>query len=276
MSDISLKIHEREVENARAKLTEDLAALCSRRTVATFTDGLKQEALDTKDAVWEKLKARAAANPAAMLAIAAGLGWRLMKRPPIASALIGLGLFSLWRTPGVPLDKRASFLQQSAQSLKTQGEDLATAAGGMASDLASQAKETVSTKGTEAWETAKAKVQEWNEQAGAHLDDARLKAKTASDSIVDGLRRQHHDLRDEVADMTAAAKKSFGNEDTRNTMLVGIAGVAIAAALGIACQKRIYNRQTPEEPAFLATTGSCSIVHCRGALSGRQRMNLVP
>lgn len=239
MSDISLKIHEREVENARAKLTEDLAALCSRRTVATFTDGLKQEALDAKDAVWEKLKARAAANPAAMLAIAAGLGWRLMKRPPIASALIGLGLFSLWRTPGVPLDKRASFLQQSAQSLKTQGEDLATAAGGMASDLASQAKETVSTKGTEAWETAKAKVQEWNERAGVHLDDARLKAKTASDSVVDGLRRQHHDLRDEVADMTAAAKESFGDEDTRNTMLVGIAGVAIAAALGIACQKRI-------------------------------------
>ena len=88
MSDISLKVHEREVESARAKLTEDLTVLCSARTFATFTDDLKQEALDTKDAVWEKLKARAAANPAAMLAIAAGLGWRLINRPPIASALI--------------------------------------------------------------------------------------------------------------------------------------------------------------------------------------------
>ena len=66
MSDISLKVHEREVESARAKLTEDLTVLCSARTFATFTDDLKQEALDTKDAVWEKLKARAAANPAAM------------------------------------------------------------------------------------------------------------------------------------------------------------------------------------------------------------------
>jgi uncharacterized protein YdcH (DUF465 family) len=239
MSDLSLKVHEREVESAREKLTEDLAVLCSARTFAGFTDDLKQQALDTKDAVWERLKARAAANPAAMMAIAAGLGWRLMTRPPIASALIGLGLFSLWRTSGAPLDKHSSFLQQSAQSLKTQGEDLATAAGGMAADLAAQAKGTVSSKGTEAWEAAKAKVQEWNEQASARLDEARLKAKTASDSVVDGLRRQQHELRDEVADMTAAAKESLRDEDTRNTMLIGIAGVAIAAALGIACQKRI-------------------------------------
>ncbi|MGA8390424.1 MAG: hypothetical protein WBV43_10870 [Pseudolabrys sp.] len=239
MPGISLKIHEREVESARAKLTEDLAVLCSARTFATFTDDLKQEALETKDAVWEKLKARAAANPAAMLAIAAGLGWRLMNRPPIASALIGLGLFSLWRTPGAPLDKRSSFLQQSAQSLKTQGEDFATAAGGMAADLAAQAKDTVSTQGAEAWEAAKVKVQEWNESAGARLDDARSKAKTASDSVVEGLRRQQHDLRDEIAVVTAAAKGSLRDEGTRNTVLVGIAGVAIAAALGIACQKRI-------------------------------------
>jgi hypothetical protein len=239
MSDISLKTHERDVESARAKLTEDLAVLCSARTFAGLTDDVKQQALDTRDAVWERLKARAAANPAAMVAIAAGLGWRLFTRPPIASALIGLGLFSLWRTPGVPIDKRSSFLEQSAQSLKTQGEDLATAAGGMAADLASQAKGTVSAKGTEAWEAAKAKVQEWNEQAGARLNEARSKVKTASDSVVDGLRDQQHVLRDEITDLAAEAKKSLRDEDTRNTVLVGIAGVAIAAALGIACQKRI-------------------------------------
>ena len=239
MPDISLTVHERAVESARAKLTEDLAVLCSARTFATFTDDLKQEALDTRDAVWEKLKARAAANPAAMLAIAAGLGWRLMTQPPIASALVGLGLFSLWRTPGAPLDKRSSFLQQSAQSLKTQGEDFATTAGGIAGDLAAQAKDTVSAKGTEAWEAAKAKVQQWNEDAGARLDNARAKAKSASDSVVDSLRRQQHDLRDEIADMTVAARESLRDEETRNTVLVGIAGVAIAAALGIACQKRI-------------------------------------
>jgi hypothetical protein len=51
------------------------------------------------------------------------------------------------------------------------------------------------------------KVEEWNENAGARLNDARAKAKTASDSVVDGLRRQQHDLRDDIVDMTAAAKE---------------------------------------------------------------------
>jgi uncharacterized protein YdcH (DUF465 family) len=242
MSDMSLNMREREVENARSKLAADLDVLCSPRTLATVTEGLKQEALDTKDAIWEKLKARAAANPAAMLAIAAGLGWRLINRPPIASALIGLGLFSLWRTPGAPLDQRAGFLQQSAQNLKAQGEGLATAASGVAADLTSQAKDTVSAKGTEAWEAAKAKVQEWNEQAASRFDDARLTAKKASDSVVDGLRRQQHDLRDEIADVAAAAKMSLRDNDTRDTVLIGIAGVAIAAALGIACQKKLSEK----------------------------------
>ena len=61
---------------------------------------------------------------------------------------------------------------------------------------------------------------------------------------MDGLRRQQHDLRDEIADMTAAAKESLRDDDTRNTVLVGIAGVAIAAALGIACQKRMSETTT--------------------------------
>jgi uncharacterized protein YdcH (DUF465 family) len=239
MPDMSLKIYERDVENARAKLTADLDVLCSPRTVATFTKGLKHEALDTKDAIWEKLKARAAANPAAVLAIAAGFGWRLMSRPPIASALIGLGLVSLWRTPGAPLDRRTGFFQQSAQSLKAQGEGLASAASDMAANLTSQAKDTLSAKGTEAWEAAKEKVQEWNGQADSRLDDARVKTKKARDSVVEGLRRQQHHLRDEIADVAAAAKRSLRDDDSRNTVLIGIAGVAIAAALGIACQKRL-------------------------------------
>jgi hypothetical protein len=52
---------------------------------------LKQEAFETKDAPWDDVKARAAANPAAVIAIGAGLAWRLLQRSPIASALIGVG-----------------------------------------------------------------------------------------------------------------------------------------------------------------------------------------
>ena len=98
MGNISLLQREHEVERSRAKLTHDLAVLCSSKTLAAFTDGLKQEAFATRDDFWEKIKARAASNPAAVAAIGAGLAWRLFQKPPITSALVGLGLFSLWKT----------------------------------------------------------------------------------------------------------------------------------------------------------------------------------
>jgi hypothetical protein len=52
-------------------------------------------------------------------------------------------------------------------------------------------------------------------------------------------RRQQHDLRDEIADVATATKETLRDEDTRNVVLIGIAGLAVAAALGIAAQKRI-------------------------------------
>jgi len=71
------------------------------------------------------------------------------------------------------------------------------------------------------------------------LDEARAEAKSAADAALDGLRRQRHDLRDEVAEFASSTKASFRDEDTRNTLLIGLAGVAVSAAVGIACQKRI-------------------------------------
>src|SRR4029079_7410544 len=139
MENPSLRTREREVESARTKLTEDLAVLCSPGILADFGHSLKQEALESGDRLWEKLKAQAAANPAAVMAIAAGLGWRLIKRPPIASSLIGLGLFSLLRTSAKPLDPRTSFLRQGARSLKGQGEELASVIG----ETAARAKDTI-------------------------------------------------------------------------------------------------------------------------------------
>src|SRR5687767_15838427 len=99
MSEPSLNQLEREVEAARARLASDLATLRSPTTFSEFTHDLKAEALGTKDAMVEKakssvqssvqgfvdeLKAKAAANPGAVLAIGAGIAWRLFQRPPIA------------------------------------------------------------------------------------------------------------------------------------------------------------------------------------------------
>ena len=235
MESPSLRTREREVESARTKLTEDLAVLCSPRILADFGHSLKQEALVSRDRLWEKLKAQAAANPAAVMAIAAGLGWRLMKRPPIASSLIGLGLFSLLRTSAKPLDPGTSFLRQSARSLKGQGEELASAIG----ETATRAKDNISAKSAETWDSTKDKIQEWTEQAGEQLVETSSKAKNAGEAILESARRQQHDLRDEIADVATATKETLRDEDTRNVVLIGIAGLAVAAALGIAAQKRI-------------------------------------
>jgi hypothetical protein len=43
MVDASLLEYERDVEQSRARLTRDLAVLCSPETFASFTDDLKQE-----------------------------------------------------------------------------------------------------------------------------------------------------------------------------------------------------------------------------------------
>ncbi len=113
MSAAELDVLEREVEQARARFAADLAALGSPRRVGDLKEDLWTQATRTKDELVETtkdaarnatqrviddLKDRAVANPAAALAIGAGLAWRIFQRPPIASLLVGIGLVSLLRT----------------------------------------------------------------------------------------------------------------------------------------------------------------------------------
>ena len=250
MGGASLHDHEIEVEQSRAKLTQDLAVLCSGKTLSAFTEDLKKEAFDTRDALWEKIKARAASNPAAVIAIGTGLAWRLFRRPPISSALIGVGLFSLWKTtPRMAYDatgRRLDYIQHSKESLKEQaGQAFAATA-----NVADKVQEAATAKGAEVWESAKVKMQEWQEGAGRVVDDTTAKLKSSGESVLDKVRSsggdlledlhaKEHYLRDQMEDLAASAADKLRDDDTRNNLLLGIAGAAIAAALGIACQKRI-------------------------------------
>ena len=250
MGGASLYDREIEVEQSRAKLTQDLAVLCSAKTFSAFTDDLKKEAFDTRDALWEKIKARAASNPAAVIAIGTGLAWRIFQRPPISSALIGVGLFSLWKTtPRMAYDaegRRLDYIQHSKESLKEQAEQAFAAA----ANVADKAQEAATAKGTEVWESAKVKMQEWQEGAGRVVDDTTAKLKSSGENVLDKVRssgddllenihaKEHH-LRDQMEDLAGNAADKLRDDDTRNNLLLGIAGAAIAAALGIACQKRI-------------------------------------
>ena len=113
MSDADLNALERDVEQARARFADDLARLRSPSHLARFKDDAWAEARETKDELvgktkeaakdgaqrlFTELKERAAANPVAALAIGAGLAWRLVHRPPIATLLVGMGVVGLLRT----------------------------------------------------------------------------------------------------------------------------------------------------------------------------------
>ena len=113
MSAVQLIQLERDVEVARARFAEDLGRLRDPSTFSALKHDLLEEARQAKDDVVAKakeaakegaedllgqLKEKAAANPAAALAIGAGLAWRIIHKPPIASLLVGIGLVSLWRT----------------------------------------------------------------------------------------------------------------------------------------------------------------------------------
>src|SRR5205807_2610581 len=100
-----------------------------------FTGALKQEAKSGLQSVIEDVKGRAAANPAAALAIGAGLAWRLVRHPPIATALIGAGLVSLFRTPPVQASDDAGYFSHAKGRLEEQASQVVDYAGEQAAHI---------------------------------------------------------------------------------------------------------------------------------------------
>jgi hypothetical protein len=303
---------ERDVEQARSKLSHDLATLRAPETFSSFADDLKLDALETKDAIIdqaktaaqskltdfvEDLKARAAANPVAAVAIGAGIAWRLLRNPPIATALVGAGIYGLWRTnSGFQPHGRsnADYLQQGKQRLMEQAGDFAATAAASAKDVAADVGEAVSTKTTEMIQTAKAKAEEWSDAAqskaqewsGAAQNKARewsgaaqnhasewsgaaqSKAQEWSNDLGRSAGALGSALKSEAASLNAATGNAaeqvrsatsqastrtaqlvrdtmqdgrdvLADAESRDKLLLGVAGVAVVAALGIACQRRM-------------------------------------
>jgi hypothetical protein len=242
MSEAELNVLERDVEQARARFAGDLARLRSPATLSNFQDDLWAQASETKDDLVEKakeaatdgvqrlvsdLKEKAAANPAAALAIAAGLAWRLVHRPPIASLLVGIGLFSLWRTT------------------PSEGEGLVP----RAADLAGQVKETLqewSAGATENLTQIADKASAAAEEAYASARDTVSKVKThvtvAADQAAGSVQETMTHIRDQAsaagAKTSAAVRAITPNAEARDSLLLGAAALAVAAAIGIAYQRR--------------------------------------
>src|SRR4051812_8702411 len=218
MSDAELNTLERNVEQARARFADDLARLRSPSTLARFKDDAWAEARDTKDELVDKakeaakdgaqrlfteLKERAAANPVAALAIGAGLAWRLVHRPPIATLLVGMGVVGLLRT--------SARNSQPYMGLHDEDPRLLHRYGAGEPGLAARAGELA--------EVVKDKVQDWSAEAG---EAARATATQVAETTTAVAERASRALRDTAANVgdravTMAERASDGLHDAKHT-----------------------------------------------------------
>jgi hypothetical protein len=174
----------------------------------------------------DELKARVAANPSAALAIGAGIAWRFLKDPPIATALIGAGVLSLWRTGPIRVDDE-DYLRTAQERFGEQVSQAVRTVKNYAAETATAAGETVGTYARSARETVEGVTSSVVEEAAERIDRARDAAKHVPDKAIDAA--QH-------------VKSQFGrvvsDDGARDQLLLGVAGLAVVTALGIAYQRR--------------------------------------
>jgi hypothetical protein len=223
---------ESDVEAARAKLARNLALLRSPQPYRQSGAALKSEAHALSQRILDDLKARAAANPSAALAIGAGIGWRLFKHPPIATALVGVGLLSLWRTKPMPLADQG-YLATAQRRLGEQVSEAADTVKDYAVDTAVAGREKVGAYAQSALETAEDFAASATERAANTLEGAREAATHASDRVVNAVQR--------------ATSHGIADGSLRDQVLLGAAGAAVVAALGIAYQRRKTGELRPWE-----------------------------
>jgi hypothetical protein len=182
---------ERDVEEARARFEQSLTLV---RSPAAFEE-LKEDLLEVKDEVVTRardaaqetltnvvsdLKHRAAANPLAVAVIGAGLLWRFVRRPPIASVLVGLGAISLFKTSPdqTPMHQLG---KEAFQEAVEYGRDKIQTATGEAKTVAHGA----ASKASEAMSQASATARELADRGYALAEDWAAN-QTAKDNLLFG------------------------------------------------------------------------------------------
>jgi gas vesicle protein len=227
MSAAELNALEREVELTRARFASDLARLRSPHTFAEFKDDLWAHARETKDGVLAEVKARAAANPLAVAALTAGVAWRLFHRPPIATLLVGLGLVGLLRTSPSQADYAKAEDFFDPEEWRSRASRFADAAKQKVEDWSAQASQATREAKTQVAETAASMA----ERASDALHDA---ADTARDRVT----RLADDATSFSDQASARLHAAMPDRDDRDNYLLGAAALAVAAAVGIAFQRR--------------------------------------
>ena len=223
----NLSTLELEVEEARAKLVEDLSVLRSPQTYREFGEDLKSEAQSVVQRIMDDVKARAAANPSAVLAISAGIAWRLLRDPPIATALIGAGVLGLWRT----------------KPINVAGRDYFGAAQQRFREQVGEAVDTVKDYAAEASVAAQEKAKNYVQAAGKTVEGIASSAAGAGIEAIENVRAAAAAIPEDGVDAarrgTSYLARALNDGHSRDQLLLGAAGLAVAAALGLAYQRRM-------------------------------------
>ena len=245
---------ERDVAQARARFADDLARLRSPDNLARFKDDLWAEARETKDElvgktkeaakegaqrVLTELKERAAANPLAAAAIGAGLAWRFIHRPPVATLLIGAGLFGLLRTSAPQLSNEPYMGFHDEERVlrhRTGDGDLAQ----RAADMTGAVKEKVQDWSASAGETARAAATQIGDKAAAAAEGASQTLHEARITARETLSQATENAAALAERASTRLQDAMPDREDRDKYLLGVAALAVAAAVGIAYQRRTH------------------------------------
>ena len=252
MSTLELDRLEEDVAKARERVVADVARLRSPTALEEFKGDISQTFSDTAQRTLAGLKNRAAANPAAVLAIGAGLLWRLARHPPIASLLVGVGLVSLLRTsadsPPSPVvtrsgellqaaNEKASELGEQAREFTAQARETAAATAaslsqtaGRIADQAAQATARVTGQAARASEDARDAAARMSGQATDTATRLSGQAAEAAARLSEGAGQFAAEASRSADRLRVAAQQALPEMPGRDGFLLGVAAVAVGAA----------------------------------------------
>lgn len=257
---------ERDIRTTRARLAANLSVLTSTATLDELKSTVKTEAVGVSDDMidraktsgmtmlrkgFDDLKDKAMENPAAVAAIGAGIGWKLWKNPPVASALVGYGLFSLFRgsandpVQNAVRDARGHIEDTASAALKSARRtvhDIRDQASAVADDVRDKASSLLS----DAQERAASATGDITDAASAFADDARATvssiageakamgqdARELGEQAWSQSTRSGQEMLDDIAERTRPMRS-----DPQSQILLSLAGVAVAAAVGVAISR---------------------------------------
>ncbi len=242
---------ERDVEQARARVAADIALIRSPETYESAKNGLMSSVFGYRDEITDKarahatsfsdgliesLKAKASANPLAVAAIGAGIAWRLYKHPPVMTVLVGLGLASLLRTDPNDDSMHPRRLMEVATDKALEYKDRAVA---QVQELRESAIGAIGEKVHDAAVVAEGAYEGAKERALELASSVRESAVSAMAPITSASpNRDRVPARGVVGPQAGPSRglSQSGSQggDMRDAYLLGVAALAVGAAIGLA------------------------------------------